>query len=109
LPPATARDHFGAHNQHGPPVVTLTVRNCGGLKAYVDSHRIRITPSGLAIAVNDLPYLNPDLPSALDIGESRTWLYHLSTLVQAVLVTRAVEQGAQTCSPGRSALDPARR
>jgi hypothetical protein len=70
----------------------------------VDSHRIRITPSGLAIAVNDLPYLNPDLPSALDIGESRTWLYHLSTLVQAVLVTRAVEAGGADMLTGEVSL-----
>lgn len=30
----------------------------------------------------------------LDIGESRSWLHHLSTLVKAVLVTRAVKVGS---------------
>lgn len=104
VPPASARDYFGAHNEYGPPVVILTVRNSGGLKAYVESHRIRITPPGLAIAVNDLPYLNPDLPSALDTGESRSWLYHLSTLVKAVMATRAVEAGGADMIAGEVSL-----
>jgi len=104
VPPATAREYFGAHNEYGPPVVILTVRNSGGLKAYVDSHRIRITPAGLTIAVNDFSHLNPDLPAALDIGEARSWLYHLGTLVRAVMATRAIDAGSADMLAGEVSL-----
>jgi len=104
VPPATAKDYLGAHNEYDPPVITLTVRNQGALKTYVDSHRVRITPPGLTIAVNDLPHLNPDLPSPLDVGEARSWLYHLDTLVKAVLVTRAVEPGSADMLVGEVSL-----
>lgn len=104
MPPAKAKDYIGAYRQYGPPVVILTVRNCGGLKAYVDSHRIRLAPSGFEIAVNDFPNLNPDLPSVLDVGESLTWLYRLDTLLRAVHATRGVEAGGADMLIGEASL-----
>jgi hypothetical protein len=104
MPPAKARDYFDGYNHDGPPVVILTVRNRGGLKAYVESHRICITPPGLKIAANDFPYLNPNLPSALDVGESRSWLYRLDTIVAAVHATRAVEIGGADMLVGEASI-----
>lgn len=104
MPPANAKEYFDRFNQDGPPVVILTVRNQGGLKAYVESHRICITPPGLRIAANNFPYLNPNLPSALDVGESRSWLYRLDTIVAAVHATRAVEIGGADMLVGEASL-----
>jgi hypothetical protein len=70
MQPATTKDYLDTYSQSGLPVVILTVRSQGGLKAYVKSHRICIAPPGLRIATSDFPYLNPSLPSVLDIGES---------------------------------------
>jgi hypothetical protein len=104
MPPARAKDYFDGYNTDGVPLVILTVRNRGGLKAYVESHRICITPPGLKIAVNEFPNLNPNLPSALDVGESRFWLYRLNTIVAAVHATRAVEIGGADMLIGEASL-----
>jgi|HubBroStandDraft_1064217.scaffolds.fasta_scaffold200709_1 hypothetical protein len=54
--------------------------------------------------MNDFPYLNPSLPAAVDIGESRSWLYPLRNMVAAILATRAVETGSADTLIGEVSL-----
>ncbi|WP_370382302.1 hypothetical protein [Catenulispora sp. GAS73] len=89
FPVASAKDHLPAYTDHGPPVLLLTVRNTGGLRSFVNSHRLRLGPSGIAFTMNDFPWVNPALPCALDVGESQTWIYDREKLTALVKTTRA--------------------
>ena len=78
FPTETARDFFEMYANLGPVVVTLTVRSVGGLRAFVNSHELRLAPSNdRLMGINDFPRINSPLPAAVEIGESQTWLYDL--------------------------------
>lgn len=104
-PSERAKEYFFANPEFGPPVLILTVRNQGALKAYVDGHRIQLVPSGPPLTVvGEFPLANPTLPCALDVGESRSWLYRLDQLLAAVQASRAVQPGSADALAGEVTL-----
>jgi len=96
----TAKDYLylPQYTNLGEPVLVLTVRNAGGLRSFVNSHCLRLGPSAFALlAINDFPLVNPAMPYALDVGESRTWYFSLRKLIALVKATRAAQaDGAAT-------------
>lgn len=100
----TARDYFGMYADLGPPVLTLTVRSVGGLRAFVNSHELRLVPSDdRLMSINDFPRINPTLPCPVDIGESQTWLYDLHHLTELLGGLRKV-RGQVTAVIGQASL-----
>lgn len=90
-PPEKAKDYFFSDPEYGPPVITVTARNQGALKAYVDSCRIKVAPSGPTLTMmGEFPLTNPALPCSLDVGESCVWQFTLEPFLRAVRATRAV-------------------
>ena len=72
------------------PVVVVTVRNQGGLTAFVEGYGIAFHPFGSTlIGYNDFPSLNPSLPKRLDSGESGVWVTKMATVVELVKRHRA--------------------
>ena len=90
LPTETAVDHLPNYAHLGPAVMMVTVRNQGSLKAFVNSRCIRLTPSSTAFTIDEFPGLHPALPAELDVGESKTWFYHIATVINLIQTTRAV-------------------
>ncbi len=90
FPAATAKDYFDMYADQGPAVLILTVRSQGSLKGYVNSHSLRFAPMGMRLmGANDFPRLNPRLPSVVDVGEARAWLYDLKNVRTMVRILRA--------------------
>lgn len=97
FPMDTAKDHLPRYTNLGEPVLLLTARNAGGLRSFVNGHRLRLGPSAVAFTINDYPLVNPALPCALDVGESNTWHFSLQNLIALVKATRAAQaDGAAT-------------
>lgn len=93
LPRDTAKDFFDTYAHLGPPVLAVTARSQGALKAFVDGHAIRFTPVGAAITgTNDFPAINPPLPCPVDIGESATWMYRLDNIITMVKFWRSQDR-----------------
>jgi len=90
FPAATAKDYFDVYADQGPAVLILTVRSRGSLQGYVNNHSLRFMPTGTRLmGANDFLRLNPRLPAAMDVGESRTWLYDLKNVRTMVHILRA--------------------
>lgn len=90
FPAATAKDYFDMYADQGPAVLILTIRSQGSLKGYVNSHSLRFGPMGMRLmGANDFLRLNPRLPSVVDVGESRAWLYDLKNVRTMVRILRA--------------------
>jgi hypothetical protein len=105
FPTDAAKDYFDMYADQGPAVLTLTVRNQGALRAYVNNHGLRFTPIDMLLTgINDFPYLNPPLPRSVDVGESQTWLYELKNVVTAVRMLRT--QGTVSSLVGEASLGP---
>ncbi|WP_404498094.1 hypothetical protein [Arthrobacter sp. GAS37] len=72
----------------GTPVLILTVRNTGALKAYVNNHSVHFNPYGAALFDPTHFLFNPRMPKQLDAGESSQWFYDLSLIATMVAVCR---------------------
>lgn len=89
LPTSTASSFFDMYSDLGPPVVIVTVRNQGALKSFVDSHTLRLFPSGTSLMSADhFPGTNPQLPYELEVGESASWMYLLFVIEPIITVLR---------------------
>jgi hypothetical protein len=100
----TARDYFGMYAELGPAVLTLTVRSVGGLRAFVNSHELRLVPSNdRLMGINDSLRINPTLPCPVDIGESQTWLYDLHHITELLSGLQKV-RGQVTAVIGQASL-----
>lgn len=99
FPTETAKDYLDLdmYKDLGPPLLILTVRNTGSMKAYVAGHAIRFVPSGAALfRVNHFPFLNPRMPHALDRGDSTPWFYDLPMVTRMVAFMRECGQQIDT-------------
>ncbi len=104
LPTSTASSFFDMYSDLGPPVIIVTARNQGALKSFVDSHALRLRPSGASLMSPDhFPGTNPRLPYELEVGESTSWMYLISVMESIVKVLRA-QGGNISCLTGEIVL-----
>ncbi len=104
LPTSTASSFFEMYSDLGPPVIIVTARNQGALKSFVDSHDLRLRPSGASLMSHDhFPGTNPRLPYELKVGESTSWMYLISVMEPIVTVLRA-QGGNISCLTGEIVL-----
>ncbi|MBT8161461.1 MULTISPECIES: hypothetical protein [Arthrobacter] len=90
FPVETAKDYLflDMYKDVGMPVLILTVRNTGALKAYVNNQSVHFNPYGAALFdPNHFPY-NPSMPKQLDAGESSQWFYDLFAVIKMVSFCR---------------------
>jgi hypothetical protein len=95
MPPATAKDYFSSYAEYGPAVVTLTVRNCGALRAYVDSLLIHITPAWTGDNYERLPV--PQSQLAGRRGHRRVTLLALPPAKHGCRHSRDPRRGNREC------------
>ena len=72
FPSETATQFFENYRDLGPPVVIVTARNQGSLKAFVTSHAIRFVPiGGGTMGMDTYPWANPACRTRLTSGSPR--------------------------------------